>query len=150
VVVEGQPLLGALEAEAVQPTRRKPARMRERDGEVVQRSLAIDRVCRTCGERQRGAIAGDRAQHRIDESARAALPGPSRHVYRIVDDGGGGNTCQVEQLVGSDAEDLGDFRIEPLDTALREMSDDVIDRRPPALHTGRDLGGQCPVPFVGQ
>ena len=52
-VVEAQPLLGRVEAEAIVPAFDEPARMRERHGEIVDRRRPIGRVGRARRQRQR-------------------------------------------------------------------------------------------------
>ena len=53
-------------------------------------------------------------------------------------------------MVGAEAKDLDDFRIEPIDRAFGELDDQVIERGAPALDAARDLGGQRAVAVVVQ
>ena len=54
----------------------------------------------------------------------------------------------MQQLIDAEAQNLDDLRIEPIDRPLRERARSVIERRPPALHAGRDLGGERAIAVV--
>ena len=53
-------------------------------------------------------------------------------------------------MIGAETKDLDDFRVEPIDRALRELDDQVIERRAPALDAAGDFGGQRAVAIVVQ
>ena len=74
-VVELQPRLGGVEPEPVVPARRQPARMRQRDAEVVERRRAIGRIGGPRRQRQRVALPRDRrAAPRSRSRSRSACP----------------------------------------------------------------------------
>ena len=56
----------------------------------------------------------------------------------------------MEELIGAEPKDLDDLRIEPLERALREVRDQVVERRSPALDAGGDFGGQRAVAIVAE
>ena len=56
----------------------------------------------------------------------------------------------MQQLVGAEAEDLDDLGIQPVEGALRELRDQVIEGGPPSLHAGGDLRGEGAVAVVVQ
>ena len=125
--------------------------MRERDAEVVERR-ARDPL-----DRRAAAAAAARARCReivrstaLTNPVALLLPARPRQIHRIVHDRRRRHARQVQQLIGAEAQDLDDLRIEPLDRPLREVADQMIERRPPALHAGRDLGGQRAVALVGE
>ena len=56
----------------------------------------------------------------------------------------------MEQLIGAEAKDLDDFRIEAIDRAFGKLDDQVIQGRPPALDAAGDLGGERAIAVVVQ
>jgi hypothetical protein len=54
----------------------------------------------------------------------------------------------VQQLIRAESQNLDDFRVQSIEGALRERGDQVIERSPPPLNTGRNLGRQRAVALV--
>jgi hypothetical protein len=48
----------------------------------------------------------------------------------------------MKQLIGAQAKHLEHLRIQALGRSLREMSDEVVERRSPPLNTDNDFGGE--------
>src|SRR5262245_6869982 len=91
-----------------------------------------------------------RTPHRVDESSGAGLPRSLRQLPGIVDDGGGGDTGEVEELIDAEAQDLDDLGIEAIETAFRQRDDEVIERRSVPLDAGRYFGGEGAIAVVGE
>ena len=149
-VVELQPAFGRVEPESVEPPLDEPSRVGERDAEVRDRVLAVNRIVRPLRQRQRVAVARDRSQHRVHQTTGAALSRPSRQLHGIINDGRGRYAGEIEQLVRAQPQDLEHLRIEPIDRALREMRNDMVERGLPALDACRDFGCERPVALVLQ
>ena len=61
-----------------------------------------------------------------------------------------GTRVEMEQLIGAEAEDFDDLRVEAIDRTLRERDDQVIEGRAPAQDAGGDFGGERAIAVVGQ
>ena len=115
-VVEREPGLGGVEAEAVVPPGGEPAGMRQRDAEIVERGRRDRRIVR--------AGAGAAATPRFREIVRSTaltkpvalrFARPPRQIHRIVDHRRRGHARMVEQLIRAEAQDLDDLRVETID-----------------------------------
>lgn len=145
-VVELTPGFGGFEAVSFEPSGHQPARMRERDRQVVERGLA------RCGVawRQRETIpfAADAAKDGIHQRRRTALTLLLRQVHRIVDDRRCWNASEVQQLEHRQPQDIDDLCVEPGERSIRERGDQVIEGPLPAERAGGDLTGERAIAFV--
>ena len=147
-VVETQPRLGAVEAQTVVPTSGQPPRVRQRHAEIVQRGGTIGGDLRLRRQRKSVAPARDGAKNGIHEAGCAPFAGAFRQVHRIVHHGGGRDAREMEQLIGTEPQDLHDFAIESIDGVARELDNHMIQGGSPPLNTGCDFCGQCLVAIV--
>ena len=122
--------LGRLEAVAIEPARRQPARMRQRDRQVVERGVAIAADRRARWQRQLVALAADAAQHAL--TSRAALacrpcasarPRRRRRPTRARDRDAAAGRCARRRM----SRTSGSSRATG---APAERGDDVIERAP--------------------
>jgi hypothetical protein len=90
------------------------------------------------------------AQDGVHESGRAGLLHHPRQVHGIVNDGGGRDPIEVQELVEAEAKDREDARIQFREGALREMLDEVIEGALPSERAGDDGRRERAVAVVGE
>ena len=54
----------------------------------------------------------------------------------------------MQQLIGAEPKDLDDLLIEPIDRPLGECGDEMVERRPPALHADGNVGRERAIALV--
>ena len=89
--------------------------MGEREREIVEDGGAIGRIARPRRQRQSGAFQRQCPKDAVDKPGRTALPHAPHQFDRVVDDGGGRDACEVEQLIRAQAQDGQHFGIEAID-----------------------------------
>src|SRR5260221_8892449 len=114
--------------------------MREGDRENVDLRLGREREVR--------ALARRATKERVDESGRAAFAGFPRELDGVVDDRGGGDPVEVQQLEETDAQDGEHFGVEAGGRPAPEGLDDVIEGGPPPKRAGRGLPRERAIAFV--
>src|SRR4029450_13588809 len=80
--------------------------------------------------------------HGIHKASGASLASPARQIHCIVNDSRSREAGQMKQLIGAQAKHLEHLRIQALGRSLREMSDEVVERRSPPLNTDDDFRGE--------
>jgi hypothetical protein len=56
----------------------------------------------------------------------------------------------MKQLIGAEAQDVDDLRIQPIERSPREMDDEVIERGAPALDARRNFCCKRAIAIVGE
>src|SRR4029450_9266738 len=88
--------------------------------------------------------------HGIHEASGASLPSPARQIHCIVDDSRCRDAGQMKQLIGAQAKHLEYLWIQAIGRSLREMSDEVVERRSPPLNTDDDFRGEGFIAIVAE
>src|SRR5262245_33908770 len=91
-----------------------------------------------------------RSQDGVHEARCARLAGGSRQAHRVVDDGGGRNAIEMEQLKETQSEDREDLRVDLRQWPFGEVRDKVVEGPLPAQRARDDGGSERAVAVVGE
>ena len=89
-----------------------------------------------------------RSQHGVHETRCARLACSSRQDSRIVNDGGGRNAIEMEQLKETQAEDGEDLRVDLREWPFGKVLDEMVEGALPARRAGDDGGGERAIAVV--
>jgi hypothetical protein len=148
LVVEADPFLGGVEAMPVEPACNEPVGMGIRNTQVGEHRGAVGVLVRARWERQPGSLPKRLSQNGIHESRGAGLSRLASQIDRIIHDGGGGHTIQMQELIETQTQDVNDVFVNLRQRPGGEVLDEMVEAALPAKRSGDDVGRKRAVSLI--
>ena len=142
-VVQAHPLECGVEPVPIDPPVHQPGRVGPRDAEIG------ERVGRR-GHRQPGSVPADSPEDGIHRAGRAGAAALAGQPDGVVDDGGGRDAIEMEQLVRRQPQDVEDVGVERADGPAARPRDRMVERRAPPQRAECNLCGERLVALVSE